>query len=238
MRTSALSVAILAVATFPAIASAEDDFSALLADLSFGNAPSINQPLSVAATAEPEELKKIEEPSQVEQLNPLSAPAFTMPGMLESDALEVANTAEVEPTPQVALQDPIPASIPKSSEEVDLDAAFALQDLKVADTSVSSQAVGHHINHCEGYGCDSLYTCRPHVKPSLPSSTLYQYFRSDRCFANVWDGYRRVCGDSHKHLHGECDCFTHSSKSDSWSSMLGVECDHNDRGSCDAGCDR
>lgn len=238
MRTSALSVAILAFVTVPTNLSVADDFSALLADLSFGDAPAINQPLTVAATADPEELKQIEELKEAEELQPLSSHAFTMPGMLDSDAIEVAAKPEVDSAPQVALQDPIPASIPESSDDVNLDAAFALQDVQASSNDVPSRVVGHHVNHCDVQGCDSVITCRPHVKPNLPSSTLYQYFRSDRCYTHVWDGYRRNCGDNHKHLHGECDCFTNSSKGFSWSSALGLGCDRNDCGNCDVGCDR
>jgi hypothetical protein len=158
--------------------------------------------------------------------------------MLESDAFEVEATPEVVSAPQVALQDPIPTSIPESSGEINLDAAFALQEIQAAKTDVSSRAVGHPINSCDVQSCDSEFTCTPHVKPILPSSSLYQYFRSDKCYTHVWDGYRRNCGANHKHLHGECDCFTKSSKGKSCNSVLGHGCDRNGCGSCDAGCDR
>jgi hypothetical protein len=78
--------------------------------------------------------------------------------------------------------------------------------------------------------CDAVITCRPYLTPNLPQSTFLQYFRSDRCHTNIWDGYRRHCGDSHKHLHGECDCFDRNRKS-----CLGMG--SSNCGSCDA-CNR
>ncbi len=51
-------------------------------------------------------------------------------------------------------------------------------------------------------------SCVPHTVPMLPTSTLYQYFKSDACNARVWDGYQKTCGWSAKHSRGECDCFT------------------------------
>lgn len=236
MRKSTLSVAILALATFPTSTSLADDFSALLADLSFGDAPSIDQPLSVAEATGPVELKQIDEVGEGQAPNPNSASGFSMPGMLESDAFEVATPPEVVSAPQVALKDPIPASVPEPDVQVNLDAAFAIQDVQPANAKTPAQTVGHHLNHCDSQGCESDFTCMPHIKPNLPSSTLYQYFRSNPCYANVWDGYRRNCGDHHEHLHGECDCFDNSSKSHSWSSIF--NCGRNDCVSCDGGCDR
>lgn len=235
MRISALSVAILAFATVTTNLSLADDFSALLADLSFGDVPSIDQPLSVAETAAPEELKQIEQLNTVAKSIPTPANSFQMPGMLESETDVVATPKIQDPAPQVALQDPVPASTPKPVAEFDLDAAFALQDVQPVRSQVPSQTVGHHLDRCDEPNCDSQFTCRPHVRPALPSSTLYQYFRSDPCYSNVWDGYRRSC-KHHKHLHGECDCFDKSSKSHCWSSLLG--CERNDCDSCDTGCDR
>lgn len=221
MRTSALSVAILAAATVTANLSIADDFSALLADLSFGDAPSIDQPLSVAKTTAPEELKDVEGAKPLAQVKPVPEIGFSMPGMIESEDPKVA-----EP-PQVALKDPIPATQPEASANVDFDAIFALQDIKAAQTDIPTQAVGHHQNHYDhNFGCDATFNCRPHVKPALPSSTFYQYFRSNPCYTNVWDGYRYRCGDHHKHLHGECDCFKDSKHG----------CDREGCGSCDGGC--
>jgi hypothetical protein len=54
MRTSAVAVAIVVFSTVVYSVSAEDDFSALLADLTFTDAPGVAEPLSKAA-AEPVE---------------------------------------------------------------------------------------------------------------------------------------------------------------------------------------
>ena len=55
--------------------------------------------------------------------------------------------------------------------------------------------------------------CMPRRDVNLPSSTLQQYFRSDRCYTNVWDGYSRECGKNHEHIHGTCDCGTKKKRS-------------------------
>jgi len=214
MRTSAITAAILAIATLTTSLSAQDDFSALLADLSFGDAPSRHEHLAVV------------EQEPAEDLKPIST-GFTMPGMLES-------APQVAPgIPQVALQDPIPATTPKPSDQIDLDAAFDLQDQQTTKTEV----VGHIHNRCDAVpNCDSVITCTPHVAPVLPSSTFMQYFRSNKCYTHVWDGYHQNCGKNHKHLHGECDCFKNGSKQRgcNGSSIRGC----NDCVSCDGGCDR
>ena len=225
MRTSAIT-AILALSTLTSTLSASDDFSALLADLSFGDAPSLNQPLAVAGetVAELQPVPTgIVMPEMVESTPPAqSTPIET--GLVESDPVEPVQS------PQVALQDPI-ATDPQPSDRVDLEEAFAMQGMQTVKTEVPLQTVGHINGHCESQVCDSVITCRPRTKPNLPSSTFYQYFRSNACNTNVWDGYQQKCCGSQKHTLGECDCFSKSGKS-----CLSKGC--NDCASCDTGCDR
>jgi len=205
MRTSVITAAVLALSITASTVNANDDFSALLADLSFGDAPTVNEPSTESLTVVQEET--------LQDLMPLPA-GLSMPGMLESSpAPEAAVATEAErvaqPAPQVALMDPVPDSVPMAT--IDLDAAISLQET----ASVPVQSVGHlmHGRECEScacVGCETEAYCRPRGVVNLPSSTFHQYFRSHPCYTNVWDGYGIYCGPHHKHLHGECDCFKHS----------------------------
>ncbi len=73
----------------------------------------------------------------------------------------------------------------------------------------------HHGGGCADGGCDSEESnsgyCTPHNTPNLPGSTLRQYWKSNSCHSNVWDGYQNHCHKPHtphkkKHgcLHGGC----------------------------------
>lgn len=166
-----------------------------------------------------EESLTVVQEETLQDLLPLPA-GMSMPGMLESapgpaavftpagpQVVAQESSAE-QPAPQVALMDPIAAPVPV--QRIDLDAAFALQDV----AATSAKTVGHHYsNGCETGDCGvsghEVY-CRPRGTVNLPSSTLREYFRSHPCYTNVWDGYGVHCGPHHKHLHGECDCFKHS----------------------------
>jgi len=212
MRTSAFAAAFVITATLVSSVRAEDDFSALLADLTFSDAPAAAEPLAVAASEPAEELKPV--------------PALELPAASPSsiDISEMLESSEPIAAPLVALQDPVPS--PKSATNpnvVDFNTAFALQSQSPSVSgqpsvsghpSVSGQLAGHRL-HSAGCqtGCDQRANCgggvicRPRTKPNLPSSTLLQYFRSDACYTNVWDGYQRKCPSCHKHIHGTCDCF-------------------------------
>jgi hypothetical protein len=202
MRTSAITAAALVLSIMSGAVNANDDFSALLADLSFGDAPAVIEPTGESLTVVQEET--------LQDLMPLPG-GLSMPGMLEStpDEQPSAAVAVNQPAPQVALMDPVPATVPMS--KIDLDAAFAIQET----ASVPAQSVGHlmHANECESGACGGYEAeayCRPRGMVNLPSSTFHQYFRSHPCYTNVWDGYGIYCGPHHKHLHGECDCFKKS----------------------------
>lgn len=208
MRKSAITAAVLAFSTLVGTAQANDDFSALLADLSFGDAAPSTEPTS-------ESLTVVQEETLQDLMPPPSG--LTMPGMLESNPepspaapqaneLFVVEEVAKAPAPQVALMDPIPAGGPE--DNVDLEAAFTLQEAIVPSATTVGHVL-HHGNHCET-GCEMGQVCRPRGAVRLPYSTFYQYFRSHPCYTNVWDGYGIYCGSHHKHLHGECDCFNQS----------------------------
>jgi hypothetical protein len=181
MRKTVFTLALLAITAITQNTRA-DDFSALLSDLSFGDLPSLNQPLSVAKVKPEAQLKP--------------APK----------AEKVAATLKTAPS-KVALQTPVavkPLADPSIDADINFDAAFAAQE-------VPSKTVGHLFHH--NRGCDSgcaeetVINCSPHVKPNLPSSTLYQYFRTNKCNTHVWDGYQQKCRSANKHINGTCDCF-------------------------------
>ncbi|MFK8111558.1 MAG: hypothetical protein AB8B91_05135 [Rubripirellula sp.] len=221
MRKTAYTLAFLTISAFVGKANGQDGFSALLADLSFSDLPALNEPLAVAKVERATELKP--------------APALTMPSNAAPVQKKEAET-NFAPPATVALQDPVPAKEPAISSPFDLDAAFELQDLESGRAPAKS--VGHILHHsstsdcgCDT-GCDNVITCTPHVKPSLPSSTFQQYFRSNKCAVNVWDGYRQPCGPCQKHIQGRCDCF------DKQGNCLSGAYNRSDCVSCDGGCDR
>ena len=55
-------------------------------------------------------------------------------------------------------------------------------------------------------GCHDGY-CQPYTTPQLPSSTFYQYWRSNACNVNVWYGFKNHCHGANRHTMGQCDCF-------------------------------
>lgn len=55
-----------------------------------------------------------------------------------------------------------------------------------ADGGCASGNCGGRCGHEDGY-------CTPHSTPNLPTSTLRQYWKSNACNANVWDGYQNTC---------------------------------------------
>ncbi|MGB7328171.1 MAG: hypothetical protein WBD31_25065 [Rubripirellula sp.] len=263
MRISALSIAIVVATVLAPHAFAKNDFSALLSDLSFGDAPP-------SARAVQNQSKRASAFDVDEALS------LTAPTQIESAAADVAESVDkLVPVPQsfampsfaevpakVSLHDPI-AVAPQVNDTIDLNAAFALQDLESSQTSTSAQSVGfgHHRSHagpiataihgnqgCASGVCDSVNDCTPHVAPCLPSSTLLQYFRTSKCNTHVWDGYQQKCGFGQKHVNGTCDCFKNRQgcgqllPARNGHGCSGPSCNGCDtcRGSnsCDSGCDR
>ncbi len=256
MRTSAVAVAIVAFSTVVYSVSAEDDFSALLADLTFTDAPGSAEPLAKASTEPVERLKPVHEfalpataPAMVDLAEILES-ADLETAALETDDLEMPVELETEmkpSAPRIALQDPVPSesaaipSAPRSTNQhFDLNEAFALQSPSPA---VPSRVVGHQRLHtapaaCGGgcdqsVGCDNGMVCRPRSSVNLPTSTLLQYFRSNPCYTNVWDGYQRKCAN-HSHLHGGCDCFRRNCHNDCGEVL---ECAPANCVKCDGTCD-
>lgn len=243
MRTSAFAAAFVVTATFLSSVTAEDDFSALLADLTFSDAPAAAEPLAVTRSQPAEELQ----PVPALELPPIPSNSFGTSGMVESSDPIAA--------PRVALQDPVPSPVLSpvpsrtSTNVVDFNAAFALQTPSAPRPSAAGQLAGHHLHSggcqtgcSEGSNCVGGVICRPRTVPNLPSSTLLQYFRSDACYTNVWDGYQRKCPSCHKHIHGTCDCFNRNLNANCGEVLPCApsgcgECVTSDCASCDVTCD-
>ncbi|QDT02458.1 hypothetical protein K227x_08350 [Rubripirellula lacrimiformis] len=270
MRFSAHALALAALAIFANVSSAKNDFDALLADLSFGGTPSP----SIAA---PQDFS-----SAYDQGLSLSGPAglslAANDAMMElrpvPDGLTMPETGPAQA--RASLQDPIatvdPQAAKNAAERVDLNAAFALQEMNSPGKHVPTYAVGFGHQHgaagCDGCGCASgacdqisscgngacghascgqggcgmghqaARPCVPRTAPNLPTSSLRQYFMSQKCNTNVWDGYQRPCPACHKHTHGTCDCFKNRNRFHS--SILPPacgDCGGACQGGCDGGCD-
>ncbi|MEM1069792.1 MAG: hypothetical protein AAGI63_12905 [Planctomycetota bacterium] len=267
MRTSAFAVAIVAASTLISAVQADDDFSALLADLTFTDAPAAAKPSSVAAQEVKSDLKPIPR---------IELPAAKPDLVADLDGFEMIESDQLATlAPEVSLQSPIPA---KAAPQVDLDAAFALQDPAPLATStpapfvaasesapaplfnapqavpapvpaarVPSQVVGHQMHpmasNCQGGcsgGCEPMHAtsapimCRPRTPVNLPSSTLLQYFRSDVCHTNVWNGYHRKCCDK-SHLDGSI--FAPKSCAPCGEVIDCAPCASSNCASCDGSCD-
>ncbi len=193
MRKSKIALAFLATLSISVTAQA-DDFSALLADLSFGDTPSLNEPLTLTDPPEQQQLRAA--PTE------LVMPEIDAPTVSLQEGAPTVSLREGAPT--VSLQEPLAADLPQTVPQIDLDAAFALQEIK---SGVDAQAASHLLDHDKQGSCDEGILCTPHVPASLPTSSFYQYFRSNKCNTNVWDGYRQNCRSANKHLNGTCDCF-------------------------------
>ncbi|TWU59329.1 hypothetical protein Poly51_21170 [Rubripirellula tenax] len=255
MRISALSIALVVATTLASTASAKNDFSALLADLSFGDAPP----------------SAAEMRSELPSLNsPQRSLEFPTSNGLEVAAREVAKELRpvpqsfALPVPQASLRDPFVANNRSSGPtDIDLNTAFAVQEFESSGNRVAAQSVGlgrHRAAGCDSPTCaggncgcggcgnrgnETVIDCTPHRAPNLPSSSFIQYFRSEKCNTNVWDNYSRPCGRVHAHSHGTCDCFNKSRSCGELLAPCGrtgcggcAGCDKACDSPCDTGCDR
>jgi hypothetical protein len=83
--------------------------------------------------------------------------------------------------------------------------------------AVGAGACGHA--NCGGHGCKKHLGkritegyCLPYTPPQVPTSTFYQYWRTNACNVNVWDGFRNRCpshidmsiNKKHGCMHGKC----------------------------------
>lgn len=222
MKIRELSFVLLATLVFASPAPA-DDLSYLLSELSFGDDVRPTAERAIAATGR----KVASQPKLTATRGGFELPDFEPAPLVDQSA-------------RVLLQPPV--AVLSRTDTVDLPSAFAVQEFE----GTRSQSVGFsHQSDAHGYatgmghqaatcpcdqGCDGMTQCIPRTPVQLPSSTLLQYFRSNPCNANVWNGYQQKCCPSHKHVHGQCDCFKERSKC---GCLIDNACT-----SCDSACDR
>ena len=232
MRHSVLTAIFVAITVCTSLANANDDFATLLKDLTFADAAA-QQTCPAASESIPDELRPV-------------PTGLRTPVMLESSSASLQGIPaipESKTASQVTLNRPV---VSQSDSAVAVDAfqqagrigqpvVSPLQDPSLPTPAFASQLTGHR-HHAVDTSCHAVaehaIPCRPRTRPNLPSSTILQYFRSDACYTNVWDGYHRSC-KHHDHLHGTCDCFRDQSPCGEV-----LPCEGNGCVSCDTGCDR
>ncbi|MCO8124243.1 hypothetical protein NHH03_21045 [Stieleria sp. TO1_6] len=114
-------------------------------------------------------------------------------------------TAAVEQTGAALEQPPaaVPMSMPPMHDETTVAPLPPTADYdgtQYAGTSDcgtcnNGNCGGHCGGHCGSKGCSLLKEgyCQPYTPPQLPTSTFYQYWRSNACNTHVWDGFRNRC---------------------------------------------
>lgn len=126
---------------------AANDFEALLADVTFGQQPTVNQPVGIEPTA------------------------------LTNASANVAQTAT--------------DALPEPVAPVETMPAAPIAAAPMVDSCAGGCSTGHcGTGHC-GLGEEAF--CQPYMPPQIPTSTFYQYWRSNACNVHVWDGYRNRC---------------------------------------------
>lgn len=185
-KTTILSVC-LALACTGSVNAQSSEFDALLEDVSFGTAEQMintqaEEPVAAAAAAAT--------PAPLMQLPP--APVATP---APPEAMPVAPAPVMEqavPAPVAApVHAPVAASAPGCSE------------CSSCQSCDSRHGCGLKKRFQEG-------SCVPYTLPRLPSSTFYQYWRTNACYTNVWDGFRNHCPPnidlSHHKKHKRTGC--------------------------------
>ncbi|QEG02471.1 hypothetical protein Mal15_65920 [Stieleria maiorica] len=179
-------------------AQAKSDFDALLADVNFDSVPEVTPPAPLQDIAQPrattlvdQNVQAIDEPVQATELTTApAAEAMTLPQAAEKLPAPPAPLADDQPHDQVAAAAPIAT---------------------VASCQSCNSGCGHHCQ-AAGHNCGHRYqpgSCQPYMPPQLPTSTFYQYWRSNACNVHVWDGFQNRCKPHidlsiHGKSHGCC----------------------------------
>ncbi len=202
-------LAILAANT----ASAKNDFDALLGELTFGGSPN---PAAQALTLDNIAADNLA-PAPAQQVS-AQAPVTDPVPTPEPDAIVMP-----EPVPDAAAEGDVTVEQSVVSEPA------TLVKVPACDSCVSGCGGNRR---CGGQcGMGNCATCVPHTPPNLPTSSFYEYFKSNACNCRVWDGYQNRCIWGSKHSRGECDCFAPRKKS----CLSGLGCHPLGRGVCPAG---
>jgi hypothetical protein len=183
------SLAILAGSILSAVqAEAKSDFDALLADVNFGAANSAIEEATSVSASDQTALTAIQSPPAELGLPEPDAAPMTMP------------QTPVQPLPAAPLVDH-PVTVQPSVPGTVAQASAA--DCGCQCGGQCGHGSKHPCRVSEGY-------CQPYTPPQLPTSTFYQYWRSNPCNVNVWDGFRNRC---HKNIdltihHGDQGCLS------------------------------
>ncbi|MEM0927545.1 MAG: hypothetical protein AAGJ83_15980, partial [Planctomycetota bacterium] len=171
-------------------ASADHDFNALLADVSFGQdattpaAKLTGKPTSTTALVMPQA-------SAAEDL-----PVPPAPSAVTAPVTENAPAAPMAAATQPHIH-PAPAAV---------SPGMPLHVSPAPYTDACSQCNPCKKKHFES--CFGEARCQPYTTPQLPVSTFYQYWRTNACNVNVWNGFRNRCHttiDLSIHKKSHCD---------------------------------
>ena len=227
-KTAFLSTAAALLISVSPVA-AQTDFDALLSDLTFGDSPSAGETLTldVAAEKAAETLK----PAPAEPKTTLTLPPEAEVVVAPSPTPESAPAATPEasrsivqgPMAHAPITPTMAAPTPVAPTHIDFAQAFAAQECDACG-GCDSACGGPCAGGCATDGCllggcgkkkdHDCPTCIPYHKASLPSSSFFQYFRSDACNVDVWNGFHNRCcyADHHsyhdKNKRGCMDCET------------------------------
>ncbi|MGB7343118.1 MAG: hypothetical protein WBD20_02800 [Pirellulaceae bacterium] len=177
MRKFATTGALCAIVMTASMASAKDDFSALLSELSYNQSSVPSYKIAQSPTA----------PAAAETLGTAAAnaapqAAISMPAVTQH-APQIQQNYNVGPAP-VSFQQ-------------GCDVAGGSCDSGTCGASGygngSCGSGGCLAGGCRSGNCGEGGYCTPHNQPNLPGSTLRQYWRSNACNSNVWDGYQNQC---------------------------------------------
>ena len=204
-------LSLLIAASLVSVSPANDEITRLLADLSFGDAVTVDesaavseeasQPVDAAVDVEEAWIRKMK--WNCRKLNPTSSfrnfRVFGIGGIR-------ARRVPAEPAPKAVLNEPVAESVPQ--QNVDSPEVMNRQPLEVALQPVETTSVGHreYRKDCAPQHYQAEIICQPRYTPNLPTSTFLQYFRGNPCYSNVWAGYRYDCGPQNAHMHGACGC--------------------------------
>ncbi len=185
MRKIAICTALLACLS--STTASADDFDALLGELTFGG---LSEPTGQTLTLD-----------HIAADNLAPAPMTTV----SAQAPVEAPVGEILPVPEPdALSDPGNVSehvgAPLEAQPEPTVAAFC-------DTGACSSGSGRCGQRQCGSHLGHDFNCVPHTPPNLPTSSFYEYFKSNACNCRVWDGWQNRCIGASKHSRGECDCF-------------------------------
>ncbi|MEO1615952.1 MAG: hypothetical protein AAFV88_08900 [Planctomycetota bacterium] len=165
-------------------AHAKYDFDALLADVTFGQEATAPPAAGAAGGLVGTDSA------------PLAMPAAAPPAMSEQLPVPPAPAAAASPTanphmngaaqPMAAPMQPMAApSQPMHGMPSHVSAAPCGDGCSDCGSCASGK--------CGGNGCLGEAHCQPYMPPQLPTSTFYQYWRTNSCNVNVWNGFRNRC---------------------------------------------